>query len=163
MLKKLSIAAAALSATALPAQEVAEAVRRSSELPSAACAPPMGRDGASRQQPPPVLIEGLGYAGLEPDSENKDAIAWFKQGVRLIWAFDEVEAVRSFQMAQRLDPGCSLCFWGEAWARGPTINLQPRTAELEAARQAALRAEELGGKLGSRDRLLVRTMVLRTK
>ena len=163
MLKKLSIFAAALSGTALPAQQAADAVRRNSELPSAACAPPTGRDSAAQQQPPPVLIEGLGYAGLEPDSDNKAAIAWFRQGVRLVWAFDEVEAVRSFQMAQKLDPPCALCFWGEAWARGPTINLRPRTAELGAARKAALLADELGGKLTPRDRLLVKTMLVRTK
>ena len=49
----------------------------------------------------PVLLDGLGYAGLEPDSANAEARAWFAQGVRLIWAFDEVEAIRAFQQAQR--------------------------------------------------------------
>ncbi len=60
MLKKLTIFAAALSGTALPAQQAADAVRRNSELPSAACAPATGGDSAAQQQPPPVLIEGLG-------------------------------------------------------------------------------------------------------
>jgi tetratricopeptide (TPR) repeat protein len=163
-LKTLSILAVALSATALPAQQAADAVRRSSEAAAAACVPPISpAAAAAEQQRPPLLVEGLGYAGLEPDSGNDEAVRWFKQGVRLIWAFDEPEAVRSFEMAQKLDPSCALCFWGEAWARGPTINLRPRTAELQAARKAAARAAELGTKLGARDRMLVNAMVIRTK
>jgi len=160
--KRLLILAGALSATSLSAQ-TADGVRRNSELPAAACAPPVAQAEAKQEQRPPLLVEGLGYAGLEPDSKNKEAISWFKQGVRLIWAFDEVEAVRSFEMAQKLDPSCALCFWGEAWARGPTINLRPRTGELAAARKAAARAAELGEKLGERDRMLVNAMVTRTK
>ena len=120
------------------------------------------RGGAS-DQPPPVLLDGLGYAGLEPDSDNREARAWFAQGVRLIWAFDEVEAIRAFQQAQRFDPDCAMCFFGEAWARGPTINLQPRTAELAAARAAAQRALALSGGLSERDRVLIRGMALRTR
>lgn len=125
--------------------------------------PPAAPGVAAEKQPPPLLLPGLGYAGVEPDTQNNDAIAWFKQGVRLVWAFDEAEAIRSFQMAQQIDPGCALCFWGEAWARGPTINLRPRNEEVDAARKAASRAAELGGRLGGRDRLLVDAMLIRTK
>ena len=82
-----------------------------------------------------------------PTPTNPEARAWFAQGVRLIWAFDEVEAIRAFQQAQRLDPTCALCHFGEAWARGPTINLQPRTDELVAARAAARRALALVDRL----------------
>ena len=89
---------------------------------------PVAAPAAAAAAPPPVLVDGLGFAGIEPDSANAEARAWFAQGVRLIWAFDEVEAIRAFQQAQRLDPNCAMCFFGEAWARGPTINLQPRTA-----------------------------------
>jgi tetratricopeptide (TPR) repeat protein len=161
--KKLSILAAALGATALPAQQAADAVRRGEQLSQAACLPPSGSTAAPEKQAPPLLLPGLGYAGLAPDTQNQDAIAWFKQGVRLVWAFDEAEAIRSFQMAQQIDPRCALCFWGEAWARGPTINLRPRNQELDAARKAALRAAELGKQLGHRDQLLVDTMLVRTK
>lgn len=162
-LKKLFVCAAAMSATALPAQQAADAVRRGEQLAQGACAPPVAPSAAPEREAPPLLLPGLGYAGIEPDTQDKEATAWFKQGVRLIWAFDEAEAVRSFQMAQKIDPSCSLCFWGEAWARGPTINLRPRNEELESARKAATRAAELSGKLGERDRLLVQAMVLRTK
>ena len=82
--KKLSILAAALSATTLPAQQAAYAVRRGEQLSQAACLPPSAPAAAAEKQPPPLLLSGLGYAGVEPDTQDKDAIAWFKQGVRLV-------------------------------------------------------------------------------
>ena len=139
------------------------------ELPDTECVGFLGGQEATGAAPtaavaqtPPVLIDGLGYAGLEPDSRNEAARRWFAQGVRLVWAFDEVEAIRAFQRAQQLDPNCAMCFFGEAWARGPTINLQPRTDQLAAARTAARRAQALAGNLSPRDRILVDAMVVRT-
>jgi len=158
-----ALAATALGAAALPAESVADAVRAAPVLPDAYCFTPAGQDEPAAEAPPPVLLEGLGFAGLEPDSGNILARAWFVQGVRLIWAFDEAEAVRAFQQAQRLDPNCALCHFGEAWARGPTINLQPRTEELVAARAAAQRALSLSGRLSPRNRVLVEGMVLRSR
>jgi tetratricopeptide (TPR) repeat protein len=157
--------ATALGAAALPAQRTAEAVTSAPLLPDASCLPGKAGEGqeAAARETPPVLVEGLGYAGLDPDSDNAEARAWFAQGVRLVWAFDEVEAIRAFREAQRADPECALCFFGEAWARGPTINLQPRTEELDAARAAARRAAALSGRLGPRDRALVRAMEIRTR
>ena len=138
-------------------------------LPDSECVGFLGGQEASggaaatpAAQTPPVLLEGLGYAGLEPDTQSEEARRWFAQGVRLIWAFDEVEAIRAFQQAQRLDPECALCFFGEAWARGPTINLQPRNEELAAARTAAQRAQALSARLSPRDRILVEAMLVRT-
>jgi tetratricopeptide (TPR) repeat protein len=159
-----ALMATALGAAALPAESVADAVRASPVLPDAYCFTSAGQDDAAAEAPPPVLLEGLGFAGIEADSANADARAWFAQGVRLIWAFDEAEAVRAFQMAQRADPDCALCHWGEAWARGPTINLQPRTEELAPARAAARRAEALAARktLSERDRALIAGLVLRT-
>jgi tetratricopeptide (TPR) repeat protein len=154
----------AAGAAALSAQASADATLRSPLVPGQSCLDPASPgSGTGTTQPPPVLVEGLGYAGLEPDSTNPEARAWFAQGVRLIWAFDETEAVRAFQEAQRIDPTCAMCVFGEAWARGPTINLQPRTEELEASRAAARRALGMAGRLSPRDRLLVEGMALRTR
>ena len=148
---------AAAAGAVLGAEAGADSTRRAALAASSWCAPPAASP-APEPAPAPVLIDGLGYAGIEPDSANAEARAWFAQGVRLVWAFDEVEAIRAFQQAQRLDPGCALCFWGEAWARGPTINLQPRTEELDAARAALRRAVALSSGLGQRDRMLIRAM-----
>jgi hypothetical protein len=48
---------------------------------------------------------------------------YFDQGLRLVYAFNHDEAIRAFQAAQKLDPSCAMCFWGEALALGPNINL----------------------------------------
>jgi len=162
--RRVMLIGAAFAATALSAQEASDdATRRTPDLPDYSClAPPAPAAERRPETPPPVLIDGLGFAGLDPDSDHQEARAWFAQGVRLIWAFDEAEAIRSFQQAQRLDADCALCFFGEAWARSPTINLQPRTEELQAARTAAQRALALSASLNERDRTLVRAMVERT-
>ena len=52
--------------------------------------------------------------------------------------------VRAFRAAQRLDPACAMCFWGEAFALGPNINDADgaRTA-IAPARRPITRAMEL--------------------
>src|SRR5688500_19224849 len=37
-------------------------------------------------------------------------------------AFAKADAGRSFHEAQRRDPACAICFWGEAWAWAPYVN-----------------------------------------
>ena len=39
------------------------------------------------------------------------------------FAFNHAESARSFRAAQALDPECAMCFWGEALALGPNINV----------------------------------------
>jgi hypothetical protein len=161
--RTVTLAVAVLGAAALPAERTADALRRAPVLPEESCLAAGGAEQAPPGEAAPVLVDGLGFAGLEPDSDDADARAWFAQGVRLVWAFDEAEAVRAFREAQRADPECALCFFGEAWARGPTINLQPRTEELAPARAAARRAVALSEGLGERDRFLIRGMEIRTR
>jgi hypothetical protein len=152
---------AALAAAALPAQAGQNSEGATAAPPAAAACLPAEPAKAEEALGPPVWVEGLGYAGIVPDTANAEARRWFEQGVRLIWAYDEVEAVRAFGRAQKLDPGCAMCFWGEAWARGPTLNLQPRTEEHGKASAAAAKAMALAGKLGPRDRALVEAMKVR--
>ena len=47
---------------------------------------------------------------------------FFDQGLQQMYAFTPLRAARSFRQAQREDPGCAMCFWGEAWAWGPYLN-----------------------------------------
>ena len=39
------------------------------------------------------------------------------------FAFNHSESVRSFRVAQILDGNCTMCYWGEALALGPNINM----------------------------------------
>ena len=85
-----------------------------------------------------MLVEGLGYAGLEPDTDNPQARAWFAQGVRLIWAFDEAEAIRAFREAQRLDPELRDVLLRRGL--GALADDQPAAAHRGAGRRARRRA-----------------------
>jgi tetratricopeptide (TPR) repeat protein len=76
--------------------------------------------GAQEQVP---LLEGLGDHHYEITTSMPLSQRYFDQGLRLYYAFNHAEAVRSFREAQRLDPQCAMCFWGEALAYGPNINL----------------------------------------
>jgi len=161
-IRNIALLSAAIGTAALAAAPAADSARRLAAIPDQSCLTPVAGDArADPAESAPVLMDGLGHAGIEADSDDPRVREWFKQGVRLIWAFDEEEAIRAFRMAQRLDPQCAMCFFGEAWARGPTINLQPRTEQLEAARTAARRALELADGLGARDRALIEGMALR--
>jgi tetratricopeptide (TPR) repeat protein len=157
-----SIAAAGLASAPVGADSMISAA----DMPALAwCAQPAdtgGSDAKPPPAPPPQLIEGLGYAGIVPDTANPEARRWFEQGVRWVWAFDEAEGIRAFAEAQRLDPQCAMCWWGEAWARSPTINLQRRTEEFAAAKAAMAKAAALAGKLGPAERALIGAMQVRT-
>ncbi len=83
------------------------------------------------------LYDGLGTHAYEISTRVPKAQAYFNQGLRLYYAFNHQEAIRSFREAQRLDPNCAMCWWGEALAWGPNINL-PMDAEAGAAAYAAL-------------------------
>ena len=48
---------------------------------------------------------------------------YFDQGLTIDFAFNHAESVRSFRAAQRLDEECAMCYWGEALALGPNINV----------------------------------------
>jgi tetratricopeptide (TPR) repeat protein len=85
----------------------------------------------------PPLYDGLGSHSYSITASVPEAQAYFNQGLRLYYAFNHQEAIRSFREAQRLDPTCAACRWGEALAWGPNINL-PMDAPSGAAAKAAV-------------------------
>jgi tetratricopeptide (TPR) repeat protein len=56
-------------------------------------------------------------------TSDPDAQRYFDQGLVIDFAFNHAESARSFRAAQALDPECAMCFWGEALALGPNINV----------------------------------------
>jgi hypothetical protein len=83
------------------------------------------------------LYTDLGTHHYPIRTNDPSVQAYFDQGLRLYYAFNHAEAIRSFREAQRLDPRCAMCWWGEALAWGPNINL-PMDAESGVAAYAAL-------------------------
>ena len=82
------------------------------------------------------LYDDLGNHHYEITTTSRKAQRYFDQGLRLYYAFNHQEAVRSFREAQRLDPRCAMCWWGEALAWGPNINLPMDSASAVAAYEA---------------------------
>ncbi len=70
-------------------------------------------------------------------SKNTEAQAYFNQGFQLMYGYARAEAGRSFREAQKRDPDCAICYWGEAWVWGPYIS-EGRTPEHEARAYAAI-------------------------
>lgn len=68
------------------------------------------------------LHSDLGDLNYPVDTSSERAQAYFNQGLRLTWAFNHAEALRSYRAAQQLDPECAMCYWGEAFVLGPNIN-----------------------------------------
>jgi tetratricopeptide (TPR) repeat protein len=75
--------------------------------------------GESRAVP---LFDGLGDHQHAITTATPETQAYFDQGLRLTYAFNHEEAIRSFRYALELDPGCAMCWWGIAFAAGPNIN-----------------------------------------
>ena len=68
------------------------------------------------------LYDGLGKVHFPITTANPLAQRYFDQGLSLAYNFNHAGAVVAFREAQRLDPECAMCFWGEAFAHGPNIN-----------------------------------------
>jgi len=100
----------------LLAQQATPLVARQAGAAATATDPP----GFAR--PMPLYKVGLGIYQRRIATRSADAQAYFTQGMQLLFSFTPEDAARSFREAQKLDPQCALCFWGEALAWGPYLN-----------------------------------------
>jgi len=113
---------------------------------------------------PNYFFSALGSFTRPITTEVHHAQAYFDQGVQMLFAFTPADAVRSFQEAQRQDPLCAMCFWGEAWARGPYLNggMSANAAPLaHAAAREALRLSSSPGAATPVERALIEAMATR--
>lgn len=85
-------------------------------------AAPEGTDAAPAAAPAQKILAGYGSGGFAVRTASPQAQAYFDNGMQLAHAFAHKPAIAAFQEAEKLDPTCAMCAWGEAWARGPTIN-----------------------------------------
>ena len=87
------------------------------------------------------LFEGMGEYHMSITTADSDAQRYFDQGMVLAFGFNHAESIRSFRAAQTLDPTCAMCFWGEALATGPNINVTSNGKAIMApAERASARA-----------------------
>jgi hypothetical protein len=78
---------------------------------------------AQAQSPAGIrLYDGLGKVHFPITTSSPEAQRYFDQGMGFAYGFNHAAAIASFREAQRLDPNCAMCFWGESLAYGPNIN-----------------------------------------
>jgi tetratricopeptide (TPR) repeat protein len=109
----------------------------------------------------PPLWAGLGYVTHKITTANELVQVYFDQGLRLAYAFNHGEAQRAFRKAQKLDPDCAMCFWGEALVLGPNINLPMQEDAVAPAYAAAQKAKALAGKATPREQALIGALAAR--
>jgi tetratricopeptide (TPR) repeat protein len=87
--------------------------------------PPMPAIYAGEADKPgaPLFGDTYGTHHHAITTSNPQTQMFFDQGVRLLFAFNHAEAIRSFREGARLDPNCAMCWWGVAFALGSNINL----------------------------------------
>ncbi len=106
----------------------------------------------------PPLYANLGALHVPVSTASARAQAYFDQGMRLTFAFNHAEAARAFRAAQRLDPRCAMCYWGEALALGPNINAPMFPDAAAPAAAAAATAQRLAGAARPVEQALIRAL-----
>jgi tetratricopeptide (TPR) repeat protein len=109
----------------------------------------------------PPLWDGLGAVTYKVTTASAPAQAYFDQGLRLTYAFNHGEAQRAFRKAQKLDPDCAMCFWGEALVLGPNINLSMQDDAVAPAFAAIEKAQALASKGSPREQALIAALAAR--
>lgn len=107
------------------------------------------------------LFPDLGSSPFPVSARDAQAQRYFSQGLLLTYGFNHAGAVRSFREAQRRDPGCAACWWGEALALGPNINAPMDARDHAAALDAMDRAMALRAGATPMERALIEAVARR--
>jgi tetratricopeptide (TPR) repeat protein len=103
----------------------------------------------------PPLWNGLGTLSYKITTTSGAAQNYFDQGLRLAYAFNHGEAQRAFRKAEKIDPHCAMCFWGEALVLGPNINLPMSELAVPPAFAALQKAQALAASASPREHMLI--------
>ncbi len=125
------------------------------QQPNATALPP------AFSEPMPLYAVGLGPFTRRITTKSPDAQAFFDQGVQLLYSFTPEDAARSFREAQKRDPSCAMCHFGEAWAWGPYLNGPMQPSAAPHAYAASQQAMELRANVSEVERALIEAMAVR--
>lgn len=134
--------------------------------PAAAPAPALAETTLAQTAGAP-LFDGMGDFHREITTTSPDAQAYFNQAMVLAFGFNHAESIRSFRAAQKLDPACAMCYWGEALATGPNINMTSKgkavmSPEARASAYAAIqKAVSLKANAADAERALIDALATR--
>lgn len=109
----------------------------------------------------PPLWRNLGTLSYRITTNNQQAQDYFDQGLRLAYAFNHLEAQRAFRMAQKSDPTCAMCFWGEALVLGPNINAPMEPAAVDPAWAAITLTRSLAEPVSDKEKSVIEALAQR--
>src|SRR6476469_10556686 len=89
---------------------------------------------------PTPLYDDLGTFHRTISTGSELTQEYFDQGLRLTYAFNHDEAIKSFKQAIQHDSTCAMCYWGIAYALGPNINAPLDTSAVAPAYEAVQNA-----------------------
>lgn len=115
-------------------------------------------DTATKGQP---LWDNLGTLSYQITTSKPMAQRYFDQGLRLAYGFNHDEAGQSFRTAQKIDPDCAMCYWGEALVLGPNINMPMSQDAIAPAVRASEKAMSLRKAATSREQGLIEALSAR--
>jgi tetratricopeptide (TPR) repeat protein len=108
-----------------------------------------------------TLMIGYGDWHHPVSTKNAQAQAFFDQGLRLIYAFNHDEAMRSFQRAAELDPKLAMAYWGIAEAVGPNYNDPASEDRFVQAHAAVEKAQALAAEASASDKVYIAALAVR--
>ena len=107
------------------------------------------------------LFETFGDLHHDIGTRVPEAQRYFDQGLRMTYGFNHEAAGRAFAEAERLDPRCAMCVWGQALVLGPNINLPMDPAQAKDATALAARAAKLAANARPVDQALIKALQAR--
>ena len=107
------------------------------------------------------IYDNLGSHGRMITTSSTMAQSYFDQGLRLQYAFNHAEAIRSYERALEYDDSCAMCWWGIALASGPNINAGMDEAGGARAIDAVRKATELGEQATKKEKGLIKVLASR--
>lgn len=107
------------------------------------------------------LYDNLGDLNYPISTDSELAQRYFDQGLRWTYAFNHAAARRAFQEAQRQDPNCAMCYWGEAFVLGPNINAPMEEGATNPAVVAIEKAKETAHHASAPEQALIEALALR--
>jgi hypothetical protein len=106
-------------------------------------------------------LQNLGKHTFPVTTKSRQAQLFVNQGLNLAYGFNHAEAGRAFREAERLDPSCAMCVWGQAYVLGPNINVPMSPDDEPKALELAKKAVAMKGKASARERAYIDALARR--
>jgi tetratricopeptide (TPR) repeat protein len=109
----------------------------------------------------PPLFDNLGSLHHPITTTSEQAQRYFDQGLRLVYAFNHEEAIRSFEAAIQQDPQAPMPYWGIALALGPNIYSAMEKKHERRAVEMVQKARRLADHTSRGEKAFIEALVVR--